>query len=237
MRGTLMNTATVASGATLGLVVGKAIPGSYQTVALHGLGLVTCGIGVKMFLQGKNPLISALAVALGGVLGLALGIHHGIELIAQWSKTQFGQRGSNRFVEGVVTSFVLFCIGPMTLLGCMQDALEKKIDLLSIKSTLDGIASVFLAALYGAGILLTAVLLLIFQGALTLFARHLHPIANNEQMLNETTAAGGAIMFATGLGLLEIANLRPANYLPAVLIAPVVVALGGRFAKAKAAAK
>jgi len=232
-----MNTATVASGATLGLVVGKAIPGSYQTVALHGLGLVTCGIGVKMFLQGKNPLISALAVALGGVLGLALGIHHGIELIAQWSKTQFGQRGSNRFVEGVVTSFVLFCIGPMTLLGCMQDALEKKIDLLSIKSTLDGIASVFLAALYGAGILLTAVLLLIFQGALTLFARHLHPIANNEQMLNETTAAGGAIMFATGLGLLEIANLRPANYLPAVLIAPVVVALGGRFAKAKAAAK
>ncbi len=237
MRGTLMNTATVAAGATLGLVVGKAIPGSYQTVALHGLGLVTCGIGVKMFLQGKNPLISALAVALGGVLGLALGIHHGIELIAQWSKTQFGQTGSNQFVEGVVTSFVLFCIGPMTLLGCMQDALEKKIDLLSIKSTLDGIASIFLAALYGAGILLTAVLLLIFQGTLTLFARHLHPIANNEQMLNETTAAGGAIMFATGLGLLEIANLRPANYLPAVLIAPVVVAIGGWFSKAKAAAK
>jgi len=235
MRGTLLNTGTVAVGATIGLVVGKAIPCSYQTVALHGLGLVTCGIGLKMFLQGKNPLITALAVAGGGVLGLALGIHHGIELIADWSKVQFGQSGENRFAEGVITSFVLFCIGPMTLLGCMQDALEKKIELLSIKSTLDGIASIFLAALYGAGILVTAVLVLIFQGTLTLFARHLHPIANNEQMLNETTAAGGSIMFATGLGLLDLASLRPANYLPAIVIAPVAVAVSQRFAKPKAA--
>lgn len=235
MRGTLLNTATITAGATLGLVVGKAIPGSYQTVALHGLGLVTCGIGIRMFLQGKNPLISALAVALGGVLGLALGIHHSIELIAEWSKIRFGQSGANRFAEGVVTTFVLFCIGPMTLLGCMEDALEKRIELLSVKSTLDGIASVFLAALYGAGVLFTAFLVLVFQGILTLSAQYLRPIANNEQMLNETTAAGGAIMVATGLGLLEIASLRPANYLPAILIAPVAVAVGQRFSKSKAA--
>jgi len=234
MRGTLLNTATVAGGATVGLVVGKAIPGSYQTVALHGLGLVTCGIGIKMFLQGKNPLISALAVAVGGVVGLALGIHHGIELIAEWSKAQFGQSGANRFAEGLVTSFVLFCIGPMTLLACMQDALEKKIELMSVKATLDGIASIFLAALYGAGVLVTAILVLIFQGMLTLCARYLRPIANNEQMLNETTAAGGAIMLATGLGLLEIAKLKPANYLPAIVIAPVIVAVSQRFAKQKA---
>jgi len=237
MRGTLLNTATVAAGSTLGLAVGRYIPGAYQTVALHGLGLVTCGIGLKMFLQGKNPLISAVAIAGGGVLGLSLGIHHGIESIAEWSKTQFGQTGANHFAEGVVVSFVLFCVGPMTLLGCMEDALEKKIELLSVKSTLDGIASIFLAALYGAGLLVTAILLLIFQGTLTLLAKRLQPIANNEQMLAETTAAGGAIMFATGLGLLEIAILRPANYLPAILIAPVVVAIGQRFSKAPAVAQ
>jgi len=231
-----MNTATVLAGATLGLVVGKAIPPEYQTVALHGLGLVTCGIGVKMFLQGKNPLITALAIAGGGILGLAIGIHHGIVWVAEWSKVHFGQSGENRFAEGVVTSFVLFCIGPMTLLGCMEDALERKIQILSVKSTLDGIASIFLAALYGAGVLVTALLLLLFQGALTLFAKHLHPIANNEQMLNETMAAGGAIIFATGLGLLEIASLRPANYLPAILIAPSAVAIGQRIGKSKAAA-
>jgi len=234
MRGTLLNTGTVAVGATVGLVIGKYIPGSYQTVALHGLGLVTCGIGLKMFFQGKNPLISAVAVAGGGVLGLAIGIHHGIELIANWSKIQFGQGEANHFAEGLVTAFVLFCVGPMTLLGCMQDALEKKIELLSIKSTLDGIASIFLAALYGAGVLVVAPLLLIFQGALTLMAKPLQPIANNEQMLAELSAAGGVIMFATGLGLLEIANLHPANYLPAILIAPAIVGISARLAKPKA---
>ena len=231
MRGTLLNTATVAAGASLGLAVGQHIPNVYQTVALQGLGLVTCGIGFKMFLQGKNPLISALAIAGGGVLGLALGIQHGIEAVAEWSKVQAGQTGSNHFVEGLVTAFVLFCVGPMTLLGCIQDALEKKIDLLSVKSTLDGIASFFLAALYGAGVLVVAPLLLIFQGLLTLLARPLQPIANNEQMLSETTAAGGAIMFATGLGLLNLANLHPADYLPAIVIAPAAVAVGLRFKK------
>jgi uncharacterized membrane protein YqgA involved in biofilm formation len=233
MRGTLLNTATVAAGGLLGLAVGKAIPGSYQTVALHGLGLVTCGIGLKMFFQGKNPLITALAIAGGGVLGLAIGVHHGIELLAEWSKAQLGQSGQNRFADGVVTSFVLFCVGPMTLLGCMEDALEKKIELLGVKSTLDGIASVFLAALYGAGILVTAVLLFLFQSALTVFARHLHPIANNEEMLNETVAAGGLIMVATGLGLLEIVSLKPANYLPAIVIAPLAVAVGQRTSRLK----
>ncbi len=231
MRGTLLNTATVAAGATIGLVVGKAIPGSYQTVALHGLGLVVCGIGIKMFLQGKNPLISALAVASGGIVGLALGIHHGIELIAQWSKTELGQSGANRFSEGLVTSFVLFCIGPMTLLGCMQDALEKKIELLGIKSTLDGIASIFLAAASGAGVLVTALLLFLFQGTLTMLARPLQPIAKDEEMLAETTAAGGAIMVGTALGLLEIKDLHPANYLPAVFIAPLIVHIGRKIAK------
>lgn len=226
MRGTLLNTATVAAGGTVGLLVGKAIPGSFQTVALHGLGLVTCGIGIKMFLQGKNPLITALAIAGGGVLGLWIGIHHGIELIAEWSKVHLGQSGESRFVDGVVTTFVLFCVGPMTLLGCMEDGLEHKIELLSLKSTLDGIASIFLAALYGAAILVTAVLLLLFQGALTLLAKPLEPIAKNEAMLGETTAAGGVIMMAIGLGLLEIVNLKPANYLPAIFIAPTAVAIG-----------
>ena len=233
MRGTLLNTATVAAGSTVGLLVGKAIPGTYQTVALHGLGLVTCGIGMKMFLQGKNPLIPALAIAGGGVLGLALGIHQGIELVAEWCKAHLGQSGANHFSEGLVTSFVLFCIGPMTLLGCIQDALEKKIELLSLKSTLDGIASIFLAALYGAGVLVTAALVLIFQGTLTLSAKVLRPVAENERMLSETTAVGGAIMMATGLGLLEIANLKPANYLPAILIAPIAVAVEQRYSKLK----
>jgi hypothetical protein len=118
----------------------------------------------------------------------------------------------------------------------MEDGLENKIEILSIKSTLDGIASIFLAAIYGAGILFTAVLLLVFQGALTLLAKYLRPVADNEEMLNESIAAGGAIMLATALGLLEIASLKPANYLPAIVIAPIAVAVGQKLAKRKGAA-
>jgi len=233
MRGTLLNTSTVAAGATVGWLVGKYIPGSYQTVALHGLGLVTCGLGVKMFLRGKNPLIAALAIAGGGVLGLALGLNAGIGELAEWFKIHLGQSSSPRFVDGLVTSFVLFCIGPMTLLGCMQDALEKKIELLSIKSTLDGVAAVFLAAASGAGVLVTAFLLLIYQGAITLAARPLRPLAEDEELLSETTATGGAILFATGLGLLEIKDLQTANYLPAVFLAPILVMLGRKLNRAQ----
>ncbi|MDR3689884.1 MAG: DUF554 domain-containing protein [Fimbriimonas sp.] len=226
MRGTLLNTATVATGATVGWLVGKQIPGSYQTVALHGLGLVTCGLGVKMFLQSRNPLIAALAMAGGGVIGLAIGIHAGIGELAEWFKHSLGQGSSPRFVDGLITSFVLFCIGPMTLLGCMQDALEKKSELLSLKATMDGVAAVFLAAASGAGVLVTALLLLIYQGALTLAAGWLRPIAADEELLAETTATGGAILFATGLGLLEIKDLHTANYLPAVFFAPAAVMIG-----------
>jgi uncharacterized protein len=235
MRGTLLNTATVAGGAAVGLLVGRAIPDSYKEVALWGLGLVTVGIGIKMFLQARNPLIAALAVALGGVIGLGLGLHAGIEGLAEWSRTQLGAGGGGTFAQGLIVSFVLFCIGPMTLLGCMQDALERKIELLSLKSTLDGIAAIFLAAAMGSGVLVTAGLLLIYQGALTLFARSLRWLSEDAEALAELSATGGAILIGTGLGLLEIKDLRTANYLPAIVLAPALVLLARRLPKAKEA--
>jgi uncharacterized membrane protein YqgA involved in biofilm formation len=230
MRGTLLNTATVAGGAALGLAIGRAIPPGYQDVALHGLGLVTMGLSVRMLLKGRNPLIAAVAVAVGGVLGLALGIHVGIEHLAEWTRSQVGGDAS-RFVQGVVTSFVLFCVGPMTLLGCLEDALEGKIDLLSVKSTLDGIAAVFLAAALGAGVLLTAGLLLLFQGAITLAARPLRKIARDEGALDEISGTGGAILLATGIGLVGLKDLHPANYLPAVFLAPVIALAARRLSR------
>jgi uncharacterized membrane protein YqgA involved in biofilm formation len=226
MRGTLLNTTTVAVGAGVGLAVGRTIPVSYQDVALNGLGLVTIGLAVRLVLKGRNPLIAAVAVAVGGVLGLALGIHAGIVNLAIWSREHFGGEGGAKFAQGMVTAFVLFCVGPMTLLGCLEDALEKKIDLLSVKSTMDGIAAVFLAAAMGAGVLLTAVLLLVFQGALTLLARPLRPLAADTEALDETSGVGGAILLATGIGLLGLKDLHTANYLPAIFLAPLAVVVG-----------
>lgn len=226
MRGTLLNTATVVAGATAGLLAGRGVPDSYQSIALSGLGLVTFGMGMKLFFKSRNVLVPAISVALGGVVGLALGIHSGIDAFASWSKSQMGG-DVGKFNEGLLTAFVLFCIGPMTLLGCIQDALEKKIELLALKSTMDGIAAFFLAAAFGVGVLISAIPLLIFQGALTLLARPLRPFAEDSALIDETSAAGGAILMAIALGLLSIKDLHSANYLPALLLSPLV-ALGFR---------
>ncbi|MGV3615676.1 MAG: DUF554 domain-containing protein [Fimbriimonas sp.] len=235
MRGTLLNTATVAAGAGVGLVVGRTIPQAYQDVALNGLGLVTLGLAMRLVLKGRNPLIAAIAIAFGGVIGLALGIHAGIETLAEWSRQRLGGDGGGRFAQGMVTAFVLFCVGPMTLLGCLQDALEKKIDLLAVKSTMDGIAAVFLAAAMGAGVLLTAGLVLLFQGALTLMARPLRPLAEDAEALDETSGVGGAILLATGIGLIGLKDLHTANYLPAIFIAPALALVARRLPKKGAA--
>jgi len=226
MRGTLLNTATVVVGALIGLAVGKAIPPTYQTVVMTGLGLTVIGIGLKSFLGSRNVLIVTAAVALGGVLGLLIGIQAGLEGFAEWARHNL--QGTGRFNEAILTTSILYCVGPMTLLGCIQDGLEGKIELLAIKSTLDGIGAIFFAAALGPGVLVTAAVILVFQGALTVLAKHLAPIAKDEDMLAEASAAGGVMMMAIGIGLLDVKPIQAAHYLPALFLAPLFVKLSRR---------
>jgi uncharacterized membrane protein YqgA involved in biofilm formation len=235
MRGTLLNTATVLVGATIGHFVGRGIPVDYQTIALSGLGLVTVGMGIKLFLGGKNILIVALAVSLGGILGLGMGLQAGLDSFAEWARITVG--GQGHFTEAVITSSVLYCVGPMTLLGCIQDGLEKKIDLLALKSTMDGIAAIFLTATLGDGVFVSAAVVLVFQGLLTLLARPLRPLAEDGEYIGEASAAGGTMMIAIGLGLLEIKKLPVAAYLPAIFLAPVFVFLGRRLSRGRSGAR
>ncbi len=220
MRGTLLNTGTVLVGATLGTLAGKAVPTEYQDVALHGLGLVVTGLAIKMFLGTKNPLVAAVALPLGGIIGLLLHLQVGVTALAAWSQSHLG--GGPNFVTGMIASFVLFCVGPMTLLGCLEDGLDGKIGILSVKSALDGVSSFFFAAAAGTGILVTALLLLLFQGGLTLLARRLKRLSQNEEALAEIGAVGGAILLGSALGLLGLAQLNVTNYLPAIVLAPLL---------------
>jgi uncharacterized membrane protein YqgA involved in biofilm formation len=224
MRGTLLNTSTITVGATIGAAAGDRIPDLYKGLVLSGLGLVSMGLGIKLFFQSKNVLVVAAAVALGGILGMAIGIQSAIEGLAGWMKGEFG--GGGRFVEAIVTPSILFCVGPTTLLGCLQDGLEKKIDLLALKSTLDLFAAMFLAASLGWGVVLSALIVLVFQGALTLSAKHLRNLAADQALLDEMSGAGGVLMLGIGLGLLEIKRLPIADYLPAIFLAPALVVFG-----------
>jgi uncharacterized protein len=218
-----LNFVAVLVGASLGLAVGTRLSPELQSVALSGLGLVTIGLGLKMFLQTRQVLVVAASVAIGGVIGKALGLDHGLDQLAEWARRQTG--GGLGFNDGLITASVLFCVGPMTLLGCIQDALERRIDLLSVKSLMDLVAATFLAAVspsFGQGVLVSASVVLVVQSALTLLARPLEPVAKHPGLLAEATAAGGAILTGIGLGLLEIKRLPTVVFVPALLLAPLI---------------
>lgn len=214
----MLNTATVAAGSLVGLALGHAIPTSWQSVALTALGLVNMALGVKMFFSCRNVLVVAAALALGGILGAALGISPAVNALAEYLQRVFGFHG--QFAGGLVTASVLFCVGPMTLLGCIQDAVHGESDLLRLKSLLDGIASVFLAATLGLGVLVSAVVVLLFQGGLTLIGARLQSLAQDETLLAEITATGGAMILAIGLNLADVKHIAVETYLPAMLLVP-----------------
>lgn len=227
-RGTLLNTATVAIGGLIGWAAGARIPASYQELVFAGLGIVTLGLGFKMLLGSKNILIVAAAIALGGMLGMAIGIQDALGHLATWMKIRLGAQDDAGFVDIMITTSVLFCVGPMTLLGCMQDRLEKRIELLALKSTMDGVASIFFAVKSGPAVLATAVVVLVFQSLLTICAKPLQPVGEDEELLAELSAAGGVMLVGTGLGLLAIKAIPVANFLPALVLAPLFVVVGRR---------
>ncbi len=221
MKGTLLNAGTVVAGSLGGLLVGRVLPAALGPVAMGALGLVTLGTGLKMFGASKNVPLVAGALVLGGLLGAAVGIAPALEAVGEWVRARVGGGGS--FTQGFVTASVLFCVGPMTILGCIEDGLTGRSETLRLKSTLDGVAALFLAAplgLGGFGVLASALSVLLVQGAITLAARPLSPLRDRPAALAELTGVGGPIVAAIGLSLLEIKRLPVADYLPALVLAP-----------------
>lgn len=220
-RGTLLNFATVLVGALLGLALQKLLHPEWMVSAKFSLGIVTICFGLKMFLASRNPVIVALAVALGGILGTALGIDQMVNEGAGWIQAQLG--GDQDFKLGLIVTSVLFCVGPMTLLGCVRDAIDRNIDLLKMKSTMDGIVAVFFAAAYGRGVVATAFVVLIFQGLLTLLAVPMRRIADDKEMVDEITGTGGPILVIVGVSLAGLKEVASADFLPALFLVPLLV--------------
>ena len=224
IKGTLLNAAAVLAGGLIGLAAGSHLPPEYKTLAQALIGIGVLAMGLKLFMASENVLIPVGALILGGLLGHLIGLQAGMDALGKWGQETVGG-GSSTFQEAFVTPSILFCVGPMTLLGCLEDGLEGKIHLLGIKSILDGISSIFFAAALGPGVLLAAGTVLIVQVPLTLGARKLRFLVKKPHMLNEITASGGMILVAIGLGLLDIKKLPTADFLPALVLAGVVAAI------------
>ena len=231
MTGTLINVATILMGGTLGLIFGARVPERLKATVIAGMGLFTGAIGIQMFLKTENSLVVLGALLIGALLGEWWRIEDGLQSLGQILEARFA-RGtadtndeitSNKFVRGFLTASLLFCVGPLAILGSIQDGLTGNYNLLAVKSVLDGFASLAFASTLGVGVLFSALMILVYQGGISLLAAQLNAIVT-QSMMNEMTAAGGVILMGLAISsLLEIKKIRAGNFLPALVIAPLIV--------------
>lgn len=226
MTGTFLNIATVILGSILGLIFGARIPDKLKSTVIAGMGLFTAAMGFQMFLNTENPLIVLGALLIGTLLGEWWRIEDGLHRLGEFLERRFSREeddGSNRFVRGFLTASLLFCVGPMTILGSIQDGLTGDYNLLAVKSVLDGFASIAFASTLGIGVAFSAIIILVYQGGISLLAGQLDAIVT-PSMMNELTATGGVILIGLALSsLLEIKKIRVGNMLPGLAVAPLIV--------------
>ena len=220
MTGTILNVATVVLGSSLGLILGKHLTEQIRDTVLKGLGLLTLVIGIQMALKTGNILILMGSILVGGICGEVLDLHGRLDRLGKSLQLRFSA-GDARFSEGFITASLVFCVGPMTILGSIQDGLSGDYQLLAVKSVLDGFASLALAAAFGPGVLLSAVTVLLFQGGITLGAGTLEGVLTPD-MIDEMTASGGLVILGIGFVILDISKPRVANFLPALFVSPVL---------------
>lgn len=223
--GTLINTATVIVGGTVGIAMGDKIPERVRVVVVQVIGMVTIGLGLSDLLKTHNMVFPLLGMVFGAVIGELLRIEDRLQGIGELIRKRFAKRQEpGPFVTGFVTATLLFCIGPLTILGAIQDASGATPQLYIIKGTLDGFMSVIFGAIHGVGVLFSAVSVFIVQGTLTLFGTRLDALLN-DRMRIELFAAGGLAVMAIGLNLLDIKKIRLGSLLPGLIITPILVQL------------
>lgn len=229
MTGTLLNIVAVLVGGTIGTLVGTRLPDRLRQTVLWALGLFTIALGVQLTFESQNGLITLGSALIGGLLGEWWQIEGRMQGLGRWLEARFARssstEGAARFIKGFVSASLVFCVGPLTILGSIQDGLTGDYQLLAVKSLLDGFAALAFSASLGVGVLFSVVVILVYQGGLSLLAAQAQSLLTTP-MINEMTAVGGLLMMAIGVGVLfELRPIRVANYLPALLIAPLIVAI------------
>ena len=229
LTGTLLNVATVLVGTSIGLVIGSRMPGRMHGSLTTGLAFFTLAFAMSMALsiftdpaaQPGDDLAILGALLLGVIVGELVRLHDGLEWLGAWFQEHLssGERPS-RIAEGFVTASIVFCVGPLTILGSLQNGLTGDIQLLSIKSLLDGVAAIAFAAALGAGVYLSALTVLVVQGGIAAGAT-LFQGAMDEVTILAVTATGGLVLMGIALRLLDLKPVRVASFLPAIVLAPI----------------
>lgn len=234
--GTITNFLTIIGGTVVGLAVGRFIADQMRTTIEQAVGMVTIVLGVATAAQSDNIVFPLVSVVLGGIAGEVMRIEHGFSVLGHWvkAKAESALAGRSReasfhprFVEGFVTATLLFSIGPMSILGSIDDGLGRGAQILIVKSALDGLVSILFAATMGWGVALSAFVVAAYQAVMTLSASGLDAILD-DRMVHEMSATGGLMVFGIGLRFMDVKPIRVGSLLPGLAVAPVLVALFAR---------
>lgn len=230
--GTVVNVVTVLTGTLTGVVLGTRLPDRLRVATLQAVGLVVLVIGARDAFGTRNVVFPLVSLILGAAIGEALRITERLEALGRAIRRRFDRSGDeedSRFVEGFVAASLLFCVGPLTILGSIRDGLggPDHAQLLLVKAALDGTVAIAFASTLGWGVGFSAVTVLVVQGALTLAAGGADRLLT-ARMIVEMTATGGFLVIGIGLRLLDIKRVAVASFLPALVLAPAGVALFAR---------
>lgn len=233
--GTLINVGLIVGGSLVGLAVGHRVPQRSRTTLLQVLSFVTIVIGVGDAMETHNMVFPLVGMALGALVGEGLGLEERVAAFGAWlerkvpARDPAGRSADNtaRFVTGFVTASALYCIGPMTILGALQDASGETPQIYIIKGLLDGFVSIMFAATWGIGVAFSALAVLVVQGGLTALGSVIDTVLD-DRMRTELFAAGGLTLIGIGLNTAGITKIRLVSLLPGLVITPILVAVFAR---------
>lgn len=229
MIATFVNCLTVIAGTFLGLLFHKRIKEDFKGIVFTGTGIISLIIGLEMSLETTKILYAAFSLVAGGFVGYYLKIEDrifqlGERISKSVSKNKTRKEGSKDFASGFLTASVIFCVGAMTIVGSLKAGISKDYELILTKSVMDGFMSIMLAAAMGIGVGFSAIVILVYQGGLTLLASTLAPIIT-PLVESELTGVGGMLVLMIGLNLLRLTTIKTANYIPAIFIALFLAAV------------
>lgn len=231
--GSILNAIGVIVGGIAGLVFRNALPTNVTQTIQYAIGLITVFLAVRIAWQLGDIevrtipgiVVALIGLTLGGAIGELFHLDERLSAIAQQIQTKTGQQGNGRFSEGLLTAFLIFCVGPVTILGSIDNGLRGDNQLLTIKTVLDTITAAALTSTYGVGVIASALPLLLMQGGISLtagaFAQLIPDPASNPLVLI-ATGTGGIMLLGLGFNLLEITKIRIAALLPAILVSPLL---------------
>lgn len=225
MLGTTVNAIAVIIGSLIGLLLKKGLPKRLSDAVMTGVGLCVVYLGIDGCLQGQNPLIAVISIAVGAIIGTLLDLDGKLNAFGNSVEKRFNKNAGAKvsLAQGLVSSSLLFCVGAMAIVGALQSGLVGDNQTLYTKSLLDFISSIVFASSMGIGVLFSSVILFIYQGSIVLLAGFLSPLLD-DAAIAEMTCCGSILLIGLGLNLLGVTKIKVMNYIPAIFI-PILLCL------------